>query len=296
MRQIYYLILVAILWSTPSVFIKYLSFHFDIITQSFFRYLAASIFLWVIILIFMKGEAKRAFIHVKAFLLMGILLAGFQILMVWGIYLTTAVTHSLMARLNIIFIAVWSYFLFADERQIIRSKNFIFGALIAFISLTGFILGKGGTAGFNIGALVLLSSVIIWSTYSVLIKKVVKNLNPLIPLTYVLSSSTIIFLPITLLFGNITTLAERSLFVDSVLFGSGIIAVGLGGLCYYNGIKYFGTSITTSFLLLAPILTAFWSYFILDEVLKPVQVIFGLMVLTGVYIIVRKFNNRLPVD
>ena len=100
------LLAAAFVWSWPSVMIRMLSKDFDIFTQSFYRYVGASVFLFAVGLIFTRKKLIDAAGNLKILLIPAVIMAAHQVFFTAGVYMTSAVTSSLMGRLNAIFIPV----------------------------------------------------------------------------------------------------------------------------------------------------------------------------------------------
>lgn len=275
--------LACLLWMWTPIFIKLLSFHFDIYTQNFYRYLGASFFLLGANCLWNRREVWEALRKIRLFIIPAVLISLFQTVWVKGIYLLEPGIAVLLSRSSILFVTVFSFIIFRDERRIIKSRAFILGSLLAIIGVSGVILGKLGFhfQNFNLGVVFILIGAFIWSCYVLTIKTIVGKINPLVAVNIVFLLSLPFFLVGCLLFGDITALTGMSKGVNSLLFISGILGVGIANAFNYQSIKLIGTAITSSFVLVTPFLTAALSYFFFGEVLTLGQILFGLVLITG---------------
>jgi len=125
MRRYIPIAIATFIWIWPPVLIKMLSFHFDVYTQNFYRYLAGSSILMVINLIYRKRKLFSSLKKIKKFILPAMLVFLYQISFVGGIYLLTPTVASLINKSSVLFTTLFSFVLFSDERKIIRSRSFI---------------------------------------------------------------------------------------------------------------------------------------------------------------------------
>ena len=143
---IYLLLAAAFTWSWPTIVIRILRTDFDVFTQSFFGYLAASVFLFPVGLIFARRKIAHAATNLKMLLLPSAVMATHQIFSTKGIFMTSAVVSTLLGRLNAVVIPVLSCIFYADEREVVGSRNFLLGAFLAVTGVMRVILGRNAIA------------------------------------------------------------------------------------------------------------------------------------------------------
>lgn len=283
------LLAAAFVWSWPNVIIRMLRTDFDVFTQSFFKYVAASVFLFTVGLIFTRRKIIDAASNLKMLLIPAMILAANQIFFTAGVCMTSAVISSLMGRLNVIFTLALSCIFYADERRVVGNKNFLLGAFLAIAGVMGVILGRETTAadGFNLGVVFVVMAALSWSIYAIYIKKLVRSIDPLAITAFVSLLSTFFFLPVVLIFGDIHRIFDVSLGTNILLFGSGILGVGIGNVFYYHAIKHVGTSIAAIFLLLLPLSVGVIAFVVLRETLTRTQIISGAVLVFGCWSVTR---------
>jgi len=288
-KGIYSLLVTAFAWSWPNVMIRMLKDDFDVFTQSFFRYVAASIFLFAVGLIISRKGIIDAAKNYKMLLIPALIMAVHQIFFTAGVCMTSAVVSSLMGRLNAVIIPALSFIFYEDERRIVGNKTFILGAFLAFAGVAGVILGRKSTEldGFNLGAVFIVIGTICWSVYAVYIKKLVRSIDPLAIIAFVSLLSIIFFLPVVLVVGDIGKVTSVSTGKLAILFGSGILGVGVGNVFYYHAIKSVGTSIASVFFLLLPLSVGVIAFFVLGETLTVVQIVCGAVLVFGCWIVTK---------
>jgi drug/metabolite transporter (DMT)-like permease len=287
----------AFIWVWPVIFIKILSSYFDNYTQNFYRFLAASIFLIAINLIYHKREFLSSLKNIKKFILPTILMFTFQIIWVAGIFLLTPTITVLIARSSVLFVTLFSFIFFQEERKIIKSKAFILGSLLAIIGVCGVILGKNdldlsfNSGNLSLGAILILTSAILWALYLIIIKIIVKKTYPIVSAGIIYTLSVPLFFVASLLFGNIRTLLIAPKSVIVILFFSGIFCVGIANALNFKSIKLIGAAISSNFILITPFFTAIFSYLIFKEILTIYQILFGILLIIGCAILIRARNH-----
>ena len=288
-KGIFPLVAAAFVWSWPSVMIRMLRTDFDVFTQSFFRYVAASVFLFAVGLIFTRGKLQDGASNLKMLLIPALIMAAHQMFFTAGIFMTSAVVSSLMGRLNAIIIPVLSCIFYEDERRVVGNRNFLMGAFLALIGVGGVILGRGAVNvdGFNLGTVFVMMGTLGWSVYAVYIKKVVRSIDPLAITAFVSLLSVLVFLPVVLIFGDIGKIAYVSTGKRMLLFGSGILGVGIGNVFYYHAVRHVGTSIPSIFFLLLPLSVGAIAFLVLGETLTVVQILSGMVLIFGCFMVIR---------
>lgn len=293
-KGVFSLLATAFVWSWPNVMIRMLKTDFDVFTQSFFRYIAASTFLFAVGLIFSRRSIAYAAGNIKMLLIPALIMAAHQAFFTAGIFMTSAVVSSLVGRLNVILIPALSCIFYEDERRVVGNKNFIMGAVLALIGVVGVVLGKKVVVadGFGLGVVFIIMGTLCWSVYAVYIKKLVRSIDPLAIIAFVSLLSICFFLPVVLIFGDIHKITQVTRGTQILLFGSGILGVGIGNVFYYHAIKHVGTSIASVFFLLLPLSVGIIAYFVLNETLTRLQITSGAILVLGCWVVMKLAKNK----
>jgi len=288
-KGLMFLVAAAFAWGWPNVLIKVLSVHFDPITQAFFRYLSAGITVFTICFIFKREKLVAARKKIKMLFIPVLVVFIHQISYVNGVYRTSATAASLIAKINAIIIPILSFIVLVEERRIVKNRTFLFGTLLALIGVSGVIVGRGNSVddNTNLGFGLLIFSMFNWSVYSVMIKRIVDEIDPLAITALVPLMACILFLPVVAIFGDFHRIFEVSTQSKLLLCGSGVLVIGMGNVSYYSALKYIGPSIAAGFLLITPLMTGILSFFILDERLTYPQLASSVMLLCGCLLITR---------
>jgi len=156
------------------------------------------------------------------------------------------------------------------------------------------ILGRSAVKvdGFNVGTVFIMAGTLFWSIYAVYIKKLVKFIDPLAIIAFVSLFSIILFFPIVLIFGDIGRITEVSTNTIILLFGSGILGVGVGNVFYYHAVNHVGTSISAVFFLLLPLSVGLVAFLVLGETLTAIQIISGIILIFGCWVVIRLDKKR----
>jgi len=292
-KGVFSLLAAAFAWSWPSVMIRMLRTDFDVFSQSFFRYVAATVFMFAFGLIFMRGKISDVAGNLKTLLIPSVIMTVHQVFYTAGLFMTPAVISSLVGRLNAIIIPALSCVFYEDERQVVKNRGFLLGAILSFAGVLVVILGKGAeiAGGFNVGSVLVVLGTLCWSVYAVYVKKLVRSIDPLAIISYVSLLSTVFFFPLVLFFGDIRSISSASIETQSLLYGSGILGVGIGNVFYNHAVKHVGTSIASVFFLLMPLSVGVIGFLILGEALTTVQIIAGAVSILGCWIVTRLAKN-----
>ncbi len=282
-----------ILWAWAVVFIKILSFFLDPVTQNFYRYLSATMFLYVLSGI--RHERGGRVPSIITLVLPATFVFLFQMFTVYGLYLTSPTVAALIMRTNAIFVNIMAYILVKEERAIISSKMFVVGLLLGLIGAMGLTACEGGDVGgisLDVGALLILAGTLFWASYVISIRILVKEAEPLKLTTRVFTLASSFFLPAVLLAGDVYRPLRLSWEINLLLLGSGVLCVGLGNFMNYIALKELGASVTSSLQLLIPLFTGIFSYITLGERLSLLHMMFGAMLLVGCGLILKATTYR----
>lgn len=177
-----------------------------------------------------------------------------------------------------------------------------FGSLAGvFLSLSGvyFVISTGDSqdrllGNIGRGDLMILGCVACWTCYSLLAKSVMRQLSPLVTVTWSCLFGTLLLLPFSLMGGNLwtemTTIQGRDW---AGLIYLGIFATGIGYYWYYRAIHRVGPIASGIFINLVPLFALLFGAFFLNERIFPFQLIGGMMIIFGVFITVF-FRRSIP--
>lgn len=279
-------------WSIGIVLIKLLSNYFSVNVQNFFRYSSATLILVVISRLNLRiSFSKQCILEV---LIAAVLVFLFQVLAVTGLYMTTSTIASILLKLNVVFTSILAYIFFEEERKIISSKAFILGIILASIGVIGFsIKDIHSSIVLDIGAVLTAFSSLVWSLYTIVVKRLVVRNDPLVMTTIVYSIASILFLPLAFTEDLVSQIIGAPFEIIIILTISGILSVGIGNWMNFIAIKDVGVSLPAVLQLLVPVLVGVFSYLILCEEISLRTVVFGFMVILGCLLTIKEYMKAM---
>jgi len=281
------LLAAVLIWSTPPVFQYWLSGPFDAWAQNFYRYVAG-FFTMVPFLVWMSWRAPQSLTRSEW---LGCAVAAVpnvihQVAQTMAVVLILPGVYALLGRISVIITAVLVVIFFADERWIARSAKFQLGTALALVGVAGLVW----TPGAGLGALpakglwLALFAATGWATYGVLVKKFTARTGPTLGFGVISFFTALFLLPLMLLFGDVSSILRVDAWTNFVLFGSGMLAVGVGHWLYYVGIRELGAAPAQSALLLCPLGTMLLSAELFGESFSGTQMAAGGILLLGAFL------------
>ncbi len=138
------------------------------------------------------------------------------------------------------------------------------------------------SGGFGPGEKAMVGCVLSWSAYSLIGRSVLVSVSPLAAVCYSSIIGTLLLLVPALGEGLMHHLATFSAVAWASLVYLGIGGTALGFSFYYQGIKKIGATRAGIFINLVPVFSILLSWLMLDESIKSIVLLGGLLVLVGV--------------
>jgi len=284
-----------IIWGSSFVVVKIvLREGLTPIAVATFRFLIAGGLFFVAVLLKRKATAhSRLLVERREIATLWLLaLSGvtfFFIAQYTGIQMAGAATAAIfVCLLSPILISVASTALLKEH----LNRRQILGIGIAAAGTLTVIAGGGlsyqSGSEFFIGSLVLLSTPLLWTAYTVVGKRMMGKYDPVLVVGYVSMLGGLSLIPFSLAEGSlqqILTLSLHSWF--AILF----LALGCSLLGYYiwfHAVRQIGAAVTSSFLFAEPLVTALLAVTVVEEELTIHILLGGLLILAGVYLVTRK--------
>lgn len=259
--------------------------NFPPFTSAFLRFLLASFFL-IFFVLKKYGQFPRLslpqFLLIIALGLTGV--AGYNFLFFSGLKFITASRASMIVSLNPSVITLLSILIFKDKFTKFKFIGIILslcGALIV-ISQGNLRVILQGNIGW--GELFLLGCVISWSSFTVLGKIIMKDLRPVIAITYACLVGTLILILPAYQEGVLQSFRQYSAEVWLSIFVLGFLGTALAFTWYYEGIEKISPSRAGIFINFVPIFATLMAVIILHEQLSLSLVIGAIFVVSGVYL------------
>ena len=275
-------------WSLSPVFIRVLSGNYDVYTQAFIRYSSAVVVLVPISLLWFPRDFLRMLRSPLPLVVLACVNALTQLLWTAGCYGAPPTLAQLISKLSIIFVIVFSFTVFREERAIIRSPRYLLGTLLGLIGVAGVLADEPGSLRpvFDGYILILFVVAIGWAGYTVLAKHLVAGRHPVPMFTVVAIATTAAFVPFMFALGDPGQLTRAGLRVTTIAFLSGTLPIAAAHPAFYYAQKRLGAAFCGSIILLNPLLTyAFARIVWPDEHLLAIQWIGGGILLAGVSLV-----------
>lgn len=281
--QYYYfslLLLTSLLWGGNFVVGKSLVEHASPMTLTTLRWIIAISCLLPIV----WWKERKIFPPRSAILplfLMGITgVVLFNLLQFVALEKTSATNVGLISTLNMISIAIFSFFFLKERINILQMFSM-------FFSLFGVILvlSKGNidlflSLRFNTGDLYMMAAVCVWGIYSVCSKWAMLTTTPMMSTLYSGIFGLIVILPFN--FSNFAVSNINTSFIQSILY-TGVISTVACMVLWNIGVQKLGTTTSGIFLNFNPIFTAILAFLLLGEKMTWVQGIGSCIVIIGCY-------------
>ena len=269
-------------WAVGPIFIKYLTGYIDLWTQNLLRYSVACLF-WLPFLLFaIKRKRFETKIWRKA-LLPAVPNIVMQCLWAAGFYYIGPAFMVLLTKTSILWVAVFSFILFADERALVRSKRFWLGLVLSAIGVVGVMYYKEDFAATKtiIGIIIALATAFAWAVYTISVKIAFKDIASHHGFSVISIYTVAGLFVLALLFGRIGECVTMGSWRWACVVISGVTAISLGHVLYYVAIKRIGATIPALVILSQPLLVLAISNVIFGESLNATQLFFGVALLIG---------------
>ena len=203
-------------------------------------------------------------------------------LMFIGLQFTTAIKGALINGAIPIVIMGLDFLLF----RIVIKPAMLVGAIISFIGVLLIItdgqLGEAMKSGIGFGEALFLVAIVGWGFYSIIAKPLLDK-NPAIWITaFPCLFGGILLMPLLMQNLDNSMIMLTNKHVVLVLVAQGLLAMGLGFLWYYEGIKELGTASASMYLNLVPVFGAVLSYILVNEQLSRTIIFGGILTILGV--------------
>jgi drug/metabolite transporter (DMT)-like permease len=284
------LLITAIFWGGTFISGRMLVDSVPPFSAAFFRFLFATVCLYVL-LVRREGKIpklKRP--QVLPVILLGLTgVFAYNVLFFSGLKLIAAGRASIIIANNPIIISVLSALFFREmlsPTKVIGILISVSGAAIAISGGDPLALFAGGV---GIGDLYIFGCVLSWSAYTLIGKRVMRDLSPLAAVSHSAAVGVLALLIPAWMEGMPAAVPGYSLSAWGNLAYLGLFGTVLGFVWYYEGIRTIGPSRASLFINFVPISAIVLAHIILKEPVTLSLLAGGILVITGVTL------NHLPV-
>jgi drug/metabolite transporter (DMT)-like permease len=277
------LILTAVVWGGTFVAGRVLAHQVGPFSAAFLRFLVASMFL---VLFVLKSHGAIPLLK-KGQILPTLLLAltgvfSYNFCFFSGLQSITASRASLIIATNPVFIALLASILFREKLNLLQGLGILLslsGALTVISHGQPLAIWSGGLGR---GELYIFGCVFSWVAYSLIGKIVMRELSPLLSVTYACSLGAFLLFPPAYLEGITQQVFHYSATVWISLGYLGLFGSALGFIWYYQGIVAIGPSRAGVFINIVPVSSILLAYLLLQEAVDTSLMVGALLVISGV--------------
>jgi drug/metabolite transporter (DMT)-like permease len=275
-------------WALAPIFIRYLSISYDSYTQNVLRYASAAVPLTIICLLYFRRELWVALGNMKG--IMGISILNVVQQQTWtvGCAGATATTAQLISKLSVVLVVIFSFYLFHEERAVIKSPIYLAGTLLSLAGVCAVMSDDPATMMpvLNAPTLLLLATAVFWGGYMVWAKHIVMRMHPIPMFTAISIYVTLGFVLLDVFLGRPASLVRAGGQAALIGIVSGLIPIAMAHPCYHFAQKHLGAAWCSSISLLNPLMTyAVALFFFADERMVPTQWAGAAVLLAGTLIV-----------
>jgi drug/metabolite transporter (DMT)-like permease len=279
------LLFTAFFWGGTFIAGKLLADSMDPFSAAFLRFFIACICL---IILTIRIEGRLPGFPLKCLPL--ILCMGLTGIFSYNLFFFSGLNHiqanqaSLIIASNPIFISLFSALFFKEVLNLPKTAGIILSVTGALIVISKGDLFDLLNLRISRGELMIFGCVASWVAYSLLGKKAMNHLSPMVSVTYSSIAGTVMLVFPAVSHGMIGKLSGFSAVDWTSLFYLGFFGTALGFTWYYEGIKQIGPMKAGLFINFVPISAIVLSFLILGESLTVSLAIGAFFVISGVFI------------
>lgn len=285
-RMIYLkLLMTAIFWGGTFIAGRVIAQQVPPFSAAFLRFLVAVAFL---IGLTWKRDGKilrPAKQHIFPLILLGLTgIFTYNWFFFKGLQLIEAGRASVIVANNPIVIALCSAYFFKERLTPLKVTGILLSVMGAMVAITKGQLGSLVHGGVGLGELYLLGCVVSWVTYSLIGKAVLKDISPLVSVTYSVIVGVIALAFPAFYEGVLPALMHYPLSIWLGLVYLGLCGTVLGFVWYYQGIQQIGPTRAGLFINFVPISAILLAFLVLGEPITFSLMIGVILVSSGVYL------------
>lgn len=275
-------IMAGLFFGTAAIFIRSLN-EIDPLSISFYRLFISSGIIFILFL-FYRHE-RRIFIqsYFPRIIILGALIGLHFLTFTLAVKMTTIINATVLVNTTPVITMVFYLLLYRKKPLFISMIGLILSMFgIITISLTELSFSFSGLAG----DLLALSAAVFWAAYLIVGKPVREKCDVLqiMPLIYFIGSITLLVISI---FGTANQLVLPTLNQFIPLIGLSLLPTAIGHTLHFSSMNSLRPYQTSILALLEPITATLLAFLIFNELPAPPFFIGALLVVTGIYMIVR---------
>ncbi|MFO7766709.1 MAG: DMT family transporter [Pelovirga sp.] len=283
------LLLAAIFWGGTFIAGKLLAGEVSPFSSAFIRFLLATLVL-LLLCRYYNGRLPRLsrddLVPVLFLGLSGVF--AYNAFFFAGLYWIEASRAAVIVANNPVMIALFAALLFGEKltpRAVLGIGLSVAGAITVVIRGD---LSQLVSGGIGRGELLIFGCVLSWTTYSLVGRRAMRNLSPLIAVTSSAAAGTLLLAPFALAEGLLSQFRFYSMQAWASLIYLALFGTVIGFVWYYQGILRLGSTRAGQFINFVPIAAVTLSIGLLDEPLTSSLLLGLLLVISGLYLTNRR--------
>ncbi len=203
-----------------------------------------------------------------------------QPLYYWGLSKTALVNGVLISHTQPIFVIIFGYFLLKEK---LRISDYLGGALVLFAAVLVTSREIHNIAGFRFGSsgdILILGTTVMWALAIFPAKKWLGNTPASVVTAFRFGIASLFLLSYVF--------ATSNLRIDNVFQVIIGIVIGIGAICYYEGVKRIKAAQVALFELAAPFIVAVLGFYFFSETLTLLQILAFPLLGAGLWLIARR--------
>jgi drug/metabolite transporter (DMT)-like permease len=277
------LLLTALFWGGTFIAGRLLADRVGPFSAAFLRFAVAASLLLVLTI---RHEGRLPRINRNQFI--GLLFLGMTGVFAYnafffkGLQLISAGRASLIIANNPVFITLFAALIFKEKLSWLKAGGILLSVTGALI-----VISKGDPAallrgGVGWGEILIFGCVASWVAYSLIGKTIMKDLSPLVAVTYsALIGTAALFIP-AVAEGMVREVPHYTVLDWVCISYLGVFGTVLGFVWYYEGIKALGPTRAGQFINFVPVCAILLAFFILGEPITWSLLVGAGFVITGV--------------
>ncbi len=282
------LVLTAMFWGGTFVAAKFVVREVEPYSAAFWRFAMASV---VLLGVTLKAEGRLARLDWRQFAGVFVLgatgIAFYNVVYFKGLELIEAGRASLIVATIPVFLCLSSAAVFKERLTALKAAGVLMSVAGAGVVISrGDIKGLLGS-GIGWGEVYIFGCVASWVVYSLVGKKVMAELSPLVSVLYASAIGTVMLAWSALARGMAREMAGYSWAAWAGLAYLALFGTAVGFVWFYEGVKKIGPTRAGLFINFVPISAVTCAFFILGEAVTWSLFFGGLLVMGGVYLVNR---------
>ncbi|MEN8199247.1 MAG: DMT family transporter [Thermodesulfobacteriota bacterium] len=286
------LVLTMMFWGGTFVAGRLLAEELHPQAAAAYRFLFASLMLLTLILARDRRLPWLAWKQWAAMALLGMTgVFAYNIFFFTGLQTVEAGRASMIIAVNPVVTAFLAMLFFGERFSPSRSAGMILSVSGALV-----VISRGQPAAFfqgeiGAGELCIVGCVLSWCAYTLIGKRMLTNIQPLVAVAYSCSLGALFLTTLALSSGHMVGVGELSLKSGVCLLYFALFGTTIGFSWFYGGVKQLGAARASMYVNLVPVSGVLLGILILGEPLESSLLFGGSLVFFGLYLINRRENK-----